>query len=175
MVDQLALIATGDSTGRLLGSAELVGLALAGGFSVIAGYAMTGLDAMQRLFFWGGVTGGVGPTALILRTSIAVIGFFNRDRRGINPLAADLTRAVGALALGFMVYQAVDCFTDLLGPGTNPLTGVLLLDGFAVAAIMGVGWGLLLKATRPRVYEAIGLGTAAVVSNPRASLPGRVA
>ncbi len=146
------------------------------GLAVIAVYAAFHLDPMTQLFFWGGVTGGFGVMLLILVTSVAVVGFFGRDRRDVNLFAAFVAPALAALALGFMVWQVVANFAGLLGVAPGSLLAWLLPTSYVVAASLGIVWGLILKATRPPVYEAIGLGSAAVVGpTPPAPLPAHVA
>src|SRR6266542_1436478 len=131
---------------------------------------------VTSLFFWGGVTGGFGVMLLILVTSVAVIGFFARDLRDVNVFAAFVAPALAALALGFMVWQVVANFAGLLGVVPGSLLAWLLPTSYVVVASLGIVWGLILKATRPPVYEAIGLGSTAVVGpTPPAPLPAHVA
>src|SRR6266511_2572974 len=146
------------------------------GLAVIAVYAAFHLDPMTQLFFWGGVTGGFGVMLLILVTSVAVIGFFARDLRDVNVFAAFVAPALAALALGFMVWQVVANFAGLLGVAPGSLLAWLLPTSYVVVSVLGLLWGLILKATRPQVYEAIGLGSTAVVGpTPPAPLPAHVA
>ncbi len=146
------------------------------GLAVIAVYAAFHLDPMTQLFFWGGVTGGFGVMLLILVTSVAVIGFFGRNLRDVNLFAAFVAPALAALALGFMVWQVVANFAGLLGVAPGSLLAWLLPTSYVVVASLGIVWGLILKATRPPVYEAIGLGSTAVVGpTPPAPLPAHVA
>jgi amino acid transporter len=142
------------------------------GLAVIAGYAVCGLNPMTQLFFWGGVTGGLGVMLLILVTSVAVIGFFARDLRDTNVFAAFIAPALATVAVGFMGWQVAANFAGLLGVAPDSPVAWGLPASFAVVGGLGTLWGLLLKAIRPEVYEAIGLGSAAVVGHTPSPLPG---
>jgi amino acid transporter len=128
--------------------------------AVIALYAFSGADPLLKLFYFGAGLGGVGVLLLLCVTSIAVVVYF-----AVRPdEAATVTkwqRAVApALATTALVTMLVAVLTNidvLLGVGsTSPLRW--LPAAFAVPAILGVAWALILRATRPEVYAAVGLG-----------------
>ncbi len=136
------------------------------GLAVIAGYALTHQPPMTRLFFWLGTTGGLGIMILLTATSAAVIVFFARDARGENAWRRLIAPALAAVLLTGIVVLAVQHYALLLGvPAGSPAAWVLPA-GYAAVAIIGVGWGLVLKARRPQVYAAIGLGAHAVTAAP---------
>lgn len=155
------------------GSLVQSGLALA----ALAGFVSAGLDPIRHLFFVGGVTGGLGVLILMAATSLAVVGYFARDRHRESagrvakrrPAVANEVRApsvwrrIVAPGLATVVLTAVLVVT-VVGfgalidvPGDSVLRW-LPPAGYAVAAVAGAGWALLLRATRPQVYAAIGLG-----------------
>ncbi|BCJ68699.1 APC family permease [Polymorphospora rubra] len=146
-------------TGRLTG-APVHGSLLQSGLAltVLGIFAGAGLDPIRHLFFTGGVTGGLGVLVLMAATSVAVIGYFARDGRG-EPVWRRVTApTVAAAVLVTVLVVTVAGFGALLDlPGDSPLRW-LLPAGYAVAATAGAGWALILRATRPRVYAAIGLG-----------------
>jgi len=142
------------------------------GLIVILAYALAGWDPLVTLFYRGGTSGGLGVLLLIAATSIAVVVYFLRHpfgenlwRRRIAPLAAMLT-------LGVVVILALDNVDILLGvPADHALVWAVPV-AFAVAAALGVGWGLILRAAQPQVYAGIGLGAkAALASMPGAAVP----
>lgn len=95
-------------------------------------------------------------------TSIAVVAFFARSRHGENARATVLAPAVAAILLTGIVVLAVTHYATLLGvPPGDPAAWVLPAS-YAAVAVLGIGWGLVLKARRPEIYAAIGLGAYAV-------------
>ena len=112
----------------------------------------------MRLFYWWGTAGGLVVLVLIALTSVAVIVFFLRNpadepvwRRLIAPILA-------VAAVGTVVAPAIANFATLLGvPEDSPLRwGVPI--AFLVIAALGFCWALVLRARRPDIYAAVGLG-----------------
>lgn len=131
------------------------------GLVVIVVYAVLGLDPLVQLFFYGGTFGGFGVLLLITATSLSVIVFFAQNpgregawRRVVAPAAATICLVV-------IVFLAVANFATLLGVGaTSPLRWILP-GVYVVAAVVGLVWGLVLRAAGPEVYARIGLGAKA--------------
>jgi amino acid transporter len=132
------------------------------GLAVIAGYALAGQDPMTRLFFWLGTTGGLGIMILLALTSVAVIAFFGRGPRGESTWRRLIAPALSAAALAGIVVLAVQHYATLLGVRPGDPAAWALPASYALVAAIGLGWGLVLKLRRPRVYAAIGLGAHAV-------------
>ncbi|MFB6397653.1 APC family permease [Polymorphospora lycopeni] len=154
-------------TGRLTG-APVYGSLLQSGLAptALGTFAGAGLDPIRHVFFTGGVTGGLGVLVLMAATSFAVLGYFARDRRGEPAWRRVTAPAVAAVTLTAVLVVTVAGFGALLDlPGDSPLRW-LLPAGYAVAAVAGAGWALILRATRPRVYAAIGLGPDSVTAVP---------
>ena len=134
------------------------------GLVVIVVYAVAGWDPMVTLFYRGGTGGGLGVLLLIAATSISVVVFFARHpgcetrwRRRIAPIMA-------MVALLLVVVLALRNTDTLLGvPPEHPLVWAIPAT-FAVAAILGLGWGLILRVTQPAVYARIGLGAKAALA-----------
>jgi amino acid transporter len=125
---------------------------------VVFGYALSGVDPLVYLFFWITVTGGLGVLVLMLFTSAAVIGYFmvnpNREtgwRRAVAP-------AVAVLGLGAVLVVTIAQFDVLLGVTSDSPWRWIFPASYLVVAVAGVVWALILRATRPDVYAAIGLG-----------------
>jgi hypothetical protein len=95
---------------------------------------------------------------LAAATSIAVIVFFARDRRGESLWSAVIAPVLSAAALVAMVWLVVDNYATLLGVAPGSPLAWIFPAVFAVAAAAGVAWALIMKATRPRAYAAIGSG-----------------
>jgi len=132
------------------------------GLVVIVAYAAAGWDPMTRLFFWLGTTGGFGILVLLALTAAAVIAFFARDSRGENAWRRLIAPALAAILLAGIVVLAVAHYATLLGVPAGATAAWALPASYAAIAAAGLGWGLILKAWRPQVYAAIGLGAHAV-------------
>jgi amino acid transporter len=128
------------------------------GLAVILLYAAQGWDPLVQLFFYLGTTGGFGVLVLAAATSIAVIVFFAWDRRGESLWSAVIAPALSAAALVAMVWLVVDNYATLLGVAPGSALAWIFPAVFAVAAAAGIAWALIMKATRPRAYAAIGSG-----------------
>ncbi|GIG02084.1 amino acid permease [Catellatospora citrea] len=141
-------------------------------FVVLVGYALGGADPIVHLFFWITVCGGLGVLILMTLTSAAVIGFFGRDSRGESFWRRIAAPLLASVALGWVLYLTVAQFDVLLGVDQASPLRWAFPAAFAVAAVLGLGWAGLLKAWRPDVYAAIGLGANAMpAANPFALVP----
>jgi amino acid transporter len=128
------------------------------GLAVIVAYAIGGWPPMADLFFWLGTSGGFGIILLLAVTSVAVIAFFARDARGENLWRRLIAPALAAIALTGIAVLAVQHYAILLGVPSGDPAAWALPGSYAVVAVTGLGWGLILKARRPHRYAAIGLG-----------------
>jgi amino acid transporter len=148
------------------------------GLIVIATFAIAGWDPLVQLFFWAGTTGGLGILFLITATSLAVVRFFSRDRRGESAWSRLAAPILALLGLGWVIYQALTNYASLLGvEPTSALRWQLPLS-YGIVAALGLVWALVLKMSRPRDYETIGLGARAATvraeapESPYASVSG---
>jgi amino acid transporter len=132
------------------------------GLAAIAVFAIGGWQPMTYLFFWLGTTGGFGILVLLAATSVAVIAFFARDPRGEGLWRRLIAPALAAALLGGIVVLAVLHYATLLGVTPGSPAAWLLPASYAAAAVIGLCWGLVLRARRPQVYATIGLGAHAV-------------
>ncbi|MFC7527555.1 APC family permease [Actinoplanes sp. GCM10030250] len=126
---------------------------------VLIVFAVAGWDPLVQLFYWGSTTGGLGVLLLYTLTSISVICFFARDKRGESWWRRLVAPLIATMVLLFVTILAVDNLAGLYGvaPGTGParIVPIALLCVFAA----GTGWGLILKSRNPQVYAGIGRGT----------------
>ncbi|MGI5151436.1 APC family permease [Plantactinospora sp. CA-294935] len=138
------------------GGGSIIQTALA--LAVLVGYAIAGADPIVHLFFWVTVTGGLGVLLLMTGTSAAVVGYFARHRHGEPMWHRQVAPGLATLLLAVVVWVTLAEFATLLGVGpTSPLRW-MFPAAYAVAATVGAGWALVLRTTKPQVYEAIGLG-----------------
>ncbi|HEY5989507.1 MAG TPA: hypothetical protein VIV12_24485 [Streptosporangiaceae bacterium] len=134
------------------------------GLAVITAYAVAGWDPMTRLFFWLGAMGGLGIVVLLAVTAVAVIVFFGRDPRGESTWARLTAPSLAAALLGGVAALAVAHYHTLLGVPPGAVAAWALPAAYAALAVIGVAWGLALKARRPQTYATIGLGPSAVLA-----------
>jgi amino acid transporter len=114
-----------------------------------------------RLFTWAGNVGALGIVLLMATAAIAVIAFFvKRGAAGVQAWRL-ITSGVAAVALLVIAVYSVKDFSVLLG--ANPGNGLRwILPGIiALAAAIGLVYGLVLRAKRPEVHARIGQGNEA--------------
>jgi amino acid transporter len=134
------------------------------GLAVITAYAIGGWSPMSYLFFWLGITGGLGIMILLAVTAVAVVAFFGPDPRGESPWARLAAPALSVVLLGGIVVLAVLHYATLLGVAPGDPATWALPGSYAAVAAAGLAWGLILRLRRPRIYAAIGLGAHAASS-----------
>jgi amino acid transporter len=140
--------------------------------AAIAAFALAGASPMATLFYWLGTTGGFGILVLLAVTSVAVIVFFARDPHGEGAWARVAAPAAAAALLAAIVMLALWHYATLLGVPAGSVAAWAFPAGYAIVAAVGAGWGLVLKARRPQVYAAIGLGAHAVTGQTTPAAPG---
>jgi amino acid transporter len=143
------------------------------GLAVIVLYAVAGWDPMVKLFFYLGTTGGLGVLLLITITSFSVIGFFRRDRRGEPLWHRVIAPGVAGVLLVGMSYLVCAHFATLLGVPSGTTAAWALPTVYPVVAAVGLVWALILRARRPEVYAAIGLGARAASTRGTGQPDGR--
>jgi len=145
------------------------------GIAVIVTYAIAGWDPLVQLFFWGGTSGALGVLFLIAATSIAVIAFFARNPSGEPLWHRLIAPVIATIALAIVLVLALDNFATLLGVKPDHVLAWAIPVAYLVATMLGIGWGLILKARRPDVYRGIGLGakSATVTVGPSGGIPER--
>lgn len=148
----------------------IIGEATTGGAFLVPDVFGPGLSLnlfpLFTLFTWLTNAGAMGLVLLMVLVSIAVIGYFGRDARGVNVWARIVAPIVAVLALGTVFFLILSNFTLLLtvdaaAPVTwaDPLAWVLPAI-LLVPGIAGVIYGAVIKKSNPKVYEQIGHGIA---------------
>lgn len=134
------------------------------GLAVIVTFAVAGWDPLVQLFFWGGTSGGLGVLLLIAITSVAVPTFFARQPAGETLGRRVVAPLLAVLGLGVVVWLALAHFGTLLGVAEGHILRWGVPGGYLIVALAGIGWGLILKNSRPQVYAGIGKGAKAVTT-----------
>ncbi|WP_406083582.1 APC family permease [Micromonospora zamorensis] len=135
--------------------------------AVLVGYAVANADPIVHLFFWVTVTGGLGVLVLMTATSAAVVGFFARIRHTEGPWKAVIAPLIATVALAAILAVTVQEFDTLLGVHPHSPLRWLFPATYAIVAVFGATWALILRAAKPDVYNAIGLGAESATASLR--------
>jgi amino acid transporter len=128
------------------------------GVATVTIFAALGRDPLTELFTWLSYTAAVGVLLLMTGTSMAVIGFFAGRQTTESAWQRIIAPVLGTLALATVTGLTVYNSDSVLGTEkSSPL--VWILPGIiGAAAVIGLLWGLVLRALRPDVYAGIGRG-----------------
>lgn len=114
-----------------------------------------------RLFTWMGNIGALGIILLMAAASVAVIAFFVRRGAARAQSWRLVCSGLAAVALLFIMVIAVKDFDVLLGSAPGSALRWILPGVIGLAAVAGVIYGLVLRATKPDAHARIGLGNEA--------------
>jgi amino acid transporter len=141
------------------------------GLATISVFALAGWDPYAQLFYWGGTTGGFGILLLVTITAVAIIAFFARDAQGENLWRRAIAPFIALCALAYMIYAGLKDYSTMIGVQPGDTAAWALPASFGVAAIIGIVYGYVLKASNPQVYQGIGHGASATQGRPLAEPP----
>ncbi|WP_433223669.1 APC family permease [Microtetraspora malaysiensis] len=128
---------------------------------VVVGFGVLGGDPTGTLFNWFTNLGALGVILLLVVTSVSVLGFFRRDSRGENGFSRVIAPTLAGAALAAILVLAVVNFNALLGTPPDSILNWLIPGLVLLAGIVGVGYGLRIKAADPATYARIGHGASA--------------
>ncbi|MBB5866714.1 amino acid transporter [Allocatelliglobosispora scoriae] len=128
------------------------------GLAVIAVFAGAGWDPLARLFFWLGTVGGVGVLILVAATSVSVPLYFRHGTGLDSRWRTTVAPLIAAVLLTAVAVRCLTHFPDLLGVSPGNVWAVVWPGSYAVLALAGVVWALLLRRRDPAAYRGIGLG-----------------
>ncbi|MFJ8893012.1 APC family permease [Leifsonia sp. NPDC102414] len=120
------------------------------------------LFPVLTLFSWLTNSGAMGLVLLMAIVSVAVIGFFLRDGRGVGVWQRLVAPIVSGVALLVVFVLILVNFNVLLtsDPTAPPTATTFILPAIVIVpGILGIVWGVVLKKRNPRVYAQIGHGT----------------
>jgi amino acid transporter len=126
--------------------------------AVLIAYAFTHADPLVYLFAWLTVVGGLGVLILMWAASAAVVVYFLRNRRLENAWRGSIAPTLAFLLLSGVLAATVIGLGDMLQVAPNSPFRWLIPPAYATVALLGLGWGLITRAARPQVYDAIGRG-----------------
>jgi amino acid transporter len=136
------------------------------GLTVILIWVVGGWDPVTTLFYVAGTSGALGVLVLLLVVAVSVVGYFAADRRGESFWHTVIAPVTSVIALGVVLWLVLANFAGLIGvTESSPLRWGIPL-AYLLVGLAGCGYGLVLKATRPDVYAAIGRGARAGLPVP---------
>ncbi|MBA2946465.1 APC family permease [Streptomyces himalayensis] len=114
-----------------------------------------------HLFTWMGNVGALGVILLMATASLAVIVFFARRGAARAQAWRLVTSAVAGIALLVIAVYTVKDFDVLVGAGPDSSLSWVLPGIIALAAVVGLVHGAVLRSRRPEAHARIGLGNEA--------------
>jgi len=144
--------------GSLVQSALAVVVIVAFAFGELGWNPKDGPFPVLTLFTWLTNLGAFGLVLLMVLVSIAVIGYFRRDRRDVGVGSRLIAPVVSVLSLGTVWVLILTNWNVMLGQTESTPTTFILPAVLLVPPIAAVFWGLWLRTAKPQVYRQIGHG-----------------
>ena len=143
----------GSLTQTVLAVVVIIAFAIAG-----AGSELGILYPVVTLFSWLTNTGALGLVLLMAIVSLAVVGYFRKDRRDVGIGSRVIAPIISFVALFVILVLIIVNFNVLLDQPESTATTFILPALIIVPGIIGVIWGVALRRSRPDVYARIGHG-----------------
>ncbi len=142
---------------------------------VISTYVLAAWDPFTRMFFWLTVLGGLGVLILMTATSVAVLAYFTHsgNRTGLGIGRGIIAPVLATAGLGAVLAVSLWQCATLLGVDPDSSLRWQLPGVYAVAALTGTVWAVVLKVRQPGVYTTIGTGANSVVAETGTGTAGR--
>ncbi|MGC9670653.1 APC family permease [Planosporangium sp. 12N6] len=139
-------------------------------------FAMFNRDPLTELFTWLSYSAAVGVLVLLIGTSLAVIGYFRRESTPETTWQRLVAPLLATIALVVITTVTAANADSVLGTAKGSALTYVLPGIVGAAALVGLGWGYLIKTTRPDVYAGIGTGGSrqADALSPGSALAGLV-
>ena len=150
----------GSVTQTVIALVVMIGFAVFGASGGAAALGDMGfLFPVLTMFTWLTNTGAMGLVLLMAVIAVAVIGFFQKNKRGLGAWTTKIAPIVSGLLLLWVFVMIIANFHVMMGQegptfGTYVLPIIVLLAG-----IIGIAWGLALRSSKPEIYRQIGHGT----------------
>jgi amino acid transporter len=134
---------------------------------VVLVWAISGADPQTTLFGWASTVGAMGLLALLIVSAAAALRYFARNTDSGESGWATTVAPLFGLAFGIAILVTMLLQLDaLVGAEPGSLAPYALPALLVVAAIAGVWRALVLRRSRPQVYEGISHGVPSVYAVP---------
>src|SRR6185437_14757907 len=100
----------------------------------------------------------LGGLSLMWAASASVIGFCSRNRGQDNVGRGQIAPLLAFLLLSGVLAATIIGLGDLLQVNKDSPFQWLFPTAYAIFAVIGFGWALVMRGARPDVYAAIGRG-----------------
>lgn len=130
-----------------------VGFAIAG-----TGSSLGDLYPVLTMFTWLTNDGAMGLVLLMTVVSLAVIGFFRKNRHDAGMWTRMIAPALGFVLLAAIFVLILVNFNVLLGQDQTNAVTFILPATIIVPGLAGIAWALRLRRSRPAIYKKIGHG-----------------
>ncbi|WP_432179569.1 APC family permease [Streptomyces sp. NBC_00063] len=124
-----------------------------------------------KLFTWGGNVGALGIILLMAAASLAVIVFFVRRGAAGAQIWRLIASGIAGIALLVIAFYTVKDFDVLVGSGPGSSLNWVLPGIIALAAVVGLVHGVVLRGRNPEAHAGIGLGNEAFQLEKAARVP----
>ncbi|GER24433.1 amino acid permease [Zafaria cholistanensis] len=145
--------AAGSLTQSVLALMLLIVFAVAGN-----GHEAGPLFPVLTLFTWLTNMGAFGLVLLMALTSVAVVGYFRRNRHDYGIGTRTIAPIIGAIALITVFGLIVAYFDVLIGLSEPNVLSWLLPAIILVPGLFGTAWAGWIARNRPDIYAGIGRG-----------------
>ncbi len=123
-------------------------------FVLIAFFALAGQDPYAVVFAWMGAFASIGILVLQIMVSLAVIGFFRPNNRGVglwHRLIAPVISGIGLAACLVLMISNIS-----LVSGSESLIVEMFPLIVALIGVLGAVFAVWIRANRPLVYANLG-------------------
>lgn len=121
---------------------------------VTALFAFAGQDPYAVVFAWMGTFASLGILVLQILVSLAVIGFFARDKRDLGLWPRLVAPGISLVGLGTCLVLMLANLSLISGSESVIIDSFPLL--IAAVGLFGFGFATWIRAARPAVYENLG-------------------
>ncbi|WP_226281911.1 APC family permease [Burkholderia cepacia] len=124
------------------------------GLIVIVVCGIGGVDPLQGVLPWSSVVASVGIVAVQGFASLAVIGFFHKNARGVSVWQRTVAPGIAALGLFLCLWQII-AHVDLLS-GSQSIWSRLVPFATLGVGVVGACFAMWLRRARPTLYNNLG-------------------
>ncbi|MCW3844493.1 APC family permease [Micromonospora yasonensis] len=126
---------------------------------VILIFALTGADPVAIMFSWLSGVAAIAVLLMMAVTSLAAIAFFRKGGGGTESAwQRTVAPLIGAVLVSAALLTTLVNLSAVLGAPADSMTKWLVPGAVAAAAVIGLIWAAVLKATRPEVLKNVGQG-----------------